>query len=214
MLARAASYDAGFAMVARPGALRANPRTPQLLDAIRAWETARTSGTFSRAQQLRLRNATHEFHLETTGDKTWRLSEYALVPPLTRERVERQPGEPTATSWPVTQDWDAQPLQFTLTVPGTKGSARTFRLQVDRLPVIHLPVALAAGESLVCDGSAACTVTTAAGTVRATITLPGALPITLPGAHTIMLDSERGGDDAPRMVLQLRGLRGVDAVTP
>ena len=49
MLARAASYDAGFAMVARPGALRANPRTPQLLDAIRAWETARTRGAFSTA---------------------------------------------------------------------------------------------------------------------------------------------------------------------
>lgn len=212
MLARAASYDAGFAMVARPGALRANPRTSQLLDAIRAWETARTSGAFSPAQQLRLRNAAHEFHLETTGDKAWRLSEFALAPLLTRERVERQPGEPTATSWQMTQDWDAQPLRFRLTVPGTKGSARTFRLQVDRMPVIQLPVSLAAGESLVCDGSAACKVTNAAGTVTATITLPVALPITSPGTHTITLDSERGGDDAPRVELQLRGLRGVDDV--
>ena len=212
MLARAASYDAGFAMVARPGALRANPRTPQLLDAIRAWETARTSGAFSTAQQLRLRNAAHEFHLETTGDRAWRLSEYALAPLLTRERVERQPGEPTASSWQVTQDWDAQLLQFRLTVPGTKGSARTFRLQVDRMPVIQLPVVLAAGESLVCNGSVACQVTSAAGAVTATITLPGALPITSPGTHTITLDSERGGDDAPRVELQLRGLRGVDEV--
>ena len=137
---------------------------------------------------------------------------YALAPLLTRERVERQPGEPTASSWQVTQDWDAQLLQFRLTVPGTKGSARTFRLQVDRMPVIQLPVVLAAGESLVCKGSVACQVTSAAGAVTATITLPGALPITSPGTHTITLDSERGGDDAPRVELQLRGLRGVDEV--
>ena len=212
MLARAASYNAGFAMVARPGALRANPRTPALLDAIRAWETARTSGAFSAAQQLRLRNAAREFHLATTGAGAWRLSEYGITAPLVRERVERQPGEPTATSWTMTQDWDAQRLQFRITVPGKVGSARTFLLQVDRTPGVLLPVTLAAGESLVCDGSATCTVMTAAGAVKTAVTPSVALPVTQPGAHTITLDTERGGGDAPKVVLQLRGVRAVDEV--
>ncbi|MCE9602554.1 MAG: hypothetical protein K8S21_10155, partial [Gemmatimonadetes bacterium] len=44
MLARAAGYQAGFAMVARPKALRTNALTPVLLDAIREWELARNSG--------------------------------------------------------------------------------------------------------------------------------------------------------------------------
>jgi hypothetical protein len=205
MLARAASYNAGFAMVARPGALRANPRTPALLDAIREWETARTSGAFSDAQQLRLRNATREFHLETLGAGTWRLTEHALSPPLVRERVERQPGEPTATSWQVAQDWDMQRLQFVITVPGKTGTARNFRLQVDRMPEIVLTVTLLAGESLVCDGSDACQVVSRAGITKATIRLATALPVTSRGTHTIALDSERGGDDAPRVELQLRG---------
>ena len=212
MLARAASYNAGFAMVARPGALRANPRTPALLDAIREWETARMSGAFSDAQQLRLRDATREFHLETISAGTWRLTEHALSPLLVRERVERQPGEPTVTSWQVAQDWDAQRLQFTIVVPGKIGSARNFRLQADRMPEIVLPVTLVAGERLVCDGSDTCQVVSAAGATKATIRLAIALPVTSPGTHTITLDSERGGDDARRVELQLRGLRATDEV--
>ncbi len=212
MLARAASYNAGFAMVARPGALRANPRTLALLDAIREWETARTSGAFSEAQQLRLRNAAREFHLETIGAGAWRLSEYGVTAPLVRERIERQPGEPTASSFQVTQDWDAQRLQFKITVPGKTGSARNFRLQVNRMPEVLLSVTLAAGESLVCDGSETCTVITAAGAVKTAVTPSVALPVTQPGAHTITLDTERGRDDAPKVVLQLRGIRAVDEV--
>jgi hypothetical protein len=199
-------------MVARPGALRANPRTPTLLDAIRAWETARTSGAFSEAQQVRLRDASHEFHLETIRAGVWRLSEYGVTAPLVRTRVERQPGEPTATSFQVTQDWDAQRLQFRITVSGKAGSAGSFRLQVDRLPETVLPVTLVAGESIVCNGSDACTVMTAAGSVKATVTPSVALPVTQPGAHTVTLDTERGGDDAPRVELQLRGLRATDEV--
>ena len=212
MLARAASYNAGFAMVARPGALRGNVRTPALLDAIREWEAARTSGAFSEAQQLRLRDATREFHLETISAGAWRLTEHALSPLLVRERIERQPGEPTATSWQVIQDWENQRLQFGITVPGTTGSARNFRLQVDRMPEIVLPVTLAAGERLVCDGSDTCQVITRAGTTKAAIRLATVLPVTSPGTHTITLNSERGGDDAPRVELQLRGLRATEEV--
>ncbi len=212
MLARAASYDAGFAMVARPGALRANPRTPALLDAIREWETARTSGAFSEAQQLRLRNAAREFHLETTGAGAWRLSEYGVTAPLVRERVERQPGEPTATTWAVTQEWDTQRLQFRITVPGNTGSARTFRLQVDRQPESVLRVTLLGGESLRCDTGDECAVLTAAGAARTFVRPTVALPVTQPGVHTITLDTERGGDDAPKVVLQLRGVRALDEV--
>ena len=75
MLARAAAYNAGFAMVARPGALRTNPRTPALLDAIREWETARTSGAFSAAQRARMKDTKSEFHLERAGVGVWTLTQ-------------------------------------------------------------------------------------------------------------------------------------------
>jgi hypothetical protein len=75
MLARAAGYDAGFAMVARPKALRTNPRTAALLDAIREWETARAARAYSPAQAQRLKDPKRAFHLEPLGAGEWRLHE-------------------------------------------------------------------------------------------------------------------------------------------
>ncbi len=77
MLARAAGYGAGFAMVARPKALRTNPQAGALLDAIREWETARTQHAFTAEQQARLRDPKREFHLETAGGGRWLLHEGA-----------------------------------------------------------------------------------------------------------------------------------------
>jgi hypothetical protein len=206
MLARAAAYNAGFAMVARPGALRANPRTPALLDAIREWERARASGAFSAKQQERLKDARREFHLDSVGTDAWRLTEHALSGVLVREAVERQPGEPTATTWQLQQEWEAQRAQFRLTVPGRKGSARSFRIRIDRTPEIVLPVVLSAGESLVCDGTDRCQALDVSGAVRSTVSLSSALPVIGAGPHTVTLDAERGGDDAPKVELQFRGL--------
>lgn len=212
MLARAAAYDAGFAMVARPGALRANPRTPQLLDAIREWEQARSSGAFSAAQRERMKDATTAFHLDTAGRDAWRLVEVRQSPLLVRERVERQPGEPTATAFRVQQDAAAQSLQFRIAVPGTTGVAQGLRLQVDRQPPIVIPGVLRAGEVLTSDGSTRLVVSSARGGVSRELTLAAPLPVVGPGAHTVTLDADRTGDDAPREELQLRWQAGTTEV--
>ncbi len=74
MLARSAGYNAGFAMVASPQALRKNPIAGQLLDAIREWETARNSGFFSKEQKEAMKDTKRNFHLEKHGAK-WKLTE-------------------------------------------------------------------------------------------------------------------------------------------
>ena len=81
MLARAAGYDAGFAMVARPKALRANALTPQLLDAIREWEAARAAHAFTDAEVTALRDPRRGFHLEKVRDGAWRLQETTPAKP-------------------------------------------------------------------------------------------------------------------------------------
>ena len=73
MLARAAGYDAGFAMVARTASLRGNPTTDILLDAIREWEEARLSMAFSEDQKERLKNPANTFHLEKIAAGEWNL---------------------------------------------------------------------------------------------------------------------------------------------
>ncbi len=212
MLARAAAYSAGFAMVARPAALRANPRTPQLLDAIREWERARTSGAFSAVQRERLKDATAAFHLDTAGRDAWTLTEYAQSPVFVRERVERQPGEPTTSTFQVQQSAAAQRLQFRITVPGARGTAQNLRLQVDRQPELVVAGIVRAGEIVSCDGTARVVVQEASGAVRRTIPLSTAPPMLAPGAHVVTLDADRTGDDPQRIELQLRWLASVQGI--
>lgn len=206
MLARAAGYSAGFAMVARPQALRANALTPVLLDAIREWEAARTSGAFDSAQQERLKDPKNEFHLEKTAPGAWSLAQYATSPLLVRTRVERQPGEPTATTWEVQQEWSEQRLQFRLNLVGKTATAKNFRLQVDRYAEVVIPVELQGGESLVVDGSQTIRVYDANGRPKTKVQLAALPPLVAAGTHTITLDSEFGGDEPPRLELQFKGL--------
>ena len=211
MLARAAGYSAGFAMVARPRALRANANSGVLLDAIREWEDARTSGAFSEAQRALLKDPANEFHLEKTSEGAWELSRMLLSPVFTRERVERQPGEPTSTTWRMEQTWAEQPLQFRLTVNGKSGAVRKIVLQVDRFAPIAIPGELAAGESVVYDGSAELRVYDSSGKPKARHTLTAAAPRLAAGLHDVVMDSEFVGDEPTTVQVQFKG-RGAGEV--
>jgi hypothetical protein len=212
MLARAAGYGAGFAMVARPNALRRNPLAPALLDAIREWELARTNRVFDSAQVARLKDPKNEFHLEKTGEGRWNLRQFVLSPSFTREHVERQPGEPTSTAWEYQQSWDAQRLQFRMEAVGKGGSARNFSIKVDQYATLELPVELAAGESVVCDGTETIQVYDKLGQPKARLRLAALPPTVEHGPHKITMDSAFSGDEPPRIELQFRGLGRVQAV--
>ena len=193
-------------MVARTPALRANARTPVLLDAIREWEAARTSGAFDSAQRERLKDPKNEFHLERTAPGAWTVAQYLVSPLFVRTKVERQPGEPTQTTWDVSQPWGEQRLQFRLSLAGKTATAKNFRLQIDRTVEVVIPVELQGGESLVCDGSTTIRVYDAGGRPKTTFTLAALPPMVAQGAHTVTLDSDFGGDEPPRIEVQFKGL--------
>jgi len=73
MLARAAGYNAGFGMATSLKALRKNPLTPELLDAIRDWEICRRDRAFPREMLNDLKDPTKEFHLEKVSAVVWNL---------------------------------------------------------------------------------------------------------------------------------------------
>jgi hypothetical protein len=208
MLARAAGHNAGFAMSTTLGELRRNPETDVLLDAIREWEAARRSGAFSPAQRERLKNPALEFHLETSSSGAWNLYPFHTTGPFRHERAARQPGEPTATAWTVTNPDEAQSLQFRVQVMGTAGAVSRLTLDLDGAAAFDLPVALKAGESLVCDGTTLVRVYDAKGRQTGTVTLKAAPPRLAPGQHTIAFDCAWAGDEAPRVEVTFK-TRGV-----
>lgn len=212
MLARAAGYNAGFAMVARPNALRNNPLTPQLLDAIREWETARTGNAFSIAQQEELKNPKNEFHLEKINKGKWNLYQYTLSPVFTREKFERQPGEPTHTTWTYQQESKEQPLQFRLNVSGKSGSISNIKMQVDNYAEIILAIELKAGESIVCDGTENLRIYNENGKPKGSYRLSNLPPVTSPATHTIIFDCSFNDGESPKVEMQFRGLGKMEMV--
>ncbi|MEO8480038.1 MAG: hypothetical protein ABI542_10455 [Gemmatimonadota bacterium] len=212
MLARAAGYGAGFAMVARPKALRANALTPILLDAIREWEAARTSGAFDSTQRERLKDSRNEFHLAPTAPGVWNLAQYLSSPTFVRTPVERQPGEPMETTWEVAQPWAEQRLQFRLSLIGAGATAKNFRMHVDRYTEVVIPVELLGGESLVSDGSATIRIYDADGRPKTTYLMDSPPPVVAAGTHIITLDSEFGGDAPPRVEVVFKGLGPVEPI--
>ncbi|MCC6244644.1 MAG: hypothetical protein IT353_17500 [Gemmatimonadaceae bacterium] len=205
MLARAAGYAAGFAMVARPRALRGNTNTPALLDAIREWEDARTTQAFTPGQRARLKDPANEFHLEKTADDAWNLYQFVLSPSFTREYVERQPGEPTTSRWRFEQSWPEQPVQFRVTLNGKSGSVRNLVMQIDRASPIVIPGAYNAGESLVIDGTTTVHVYDSLGKPKTRVQLPSSPPRVSPGPHEVLFDSQFSDAPSPTLTVQFKG---------
>ena len=88
LLARAAGFDAGFALatsLASTAQLVADPSsadtlerfgaTPAILQAIEQWETARLAGAFPALVKAALRDNSREFHLQPAGNGQWDLYE-------------------------------------------------------------------------------------------------------------------------------------------
>jgi hypothetical protein len=151
MMARAAGYKAGFALVARYASLKNNPQIDKLLELIRIWQEASRSGAFSPEQLARLKNPANDFHLEKAGT-AWKLF------PFSKNAFEHgkkllQPGQPSFSEWQFINNDPEQKLNFTLTFSGKEGSITNPWLEIDGYYKLEIPGTYDAGSSIVCDGS-------------------------------------------------------------
>jgi hypothetical protein len=153
MLARAAGYNAGFAMVLRVRDARNNPVRDTLLDAIREWETARMTGAFSPEQREHLKDPKNEFHLEKITDEEWKLYPIVLSAPLIHEQKLLQPGQPAYSEWSFINPGEDQPLQIILEWKDGTGKISNPVIIIDNYSEMIIPVILQAGERLFIDGT-------------------------------------------------------------
>jgi len=205
MLARAAGYNAGFAMVLRVRDAQKNPIRDELLDAIREWETARRMGAFSNAQRERLKIPKNEFHLEKVADQEWRLYPFYTSQPFTHAKKDLQPGEPTHSTWTFESLHESQQLQFTLEVRGQNGEIVNPVLTLDQFVELKLPLSLLANERLVMDGSTV-RVYDDKGKQRSSINLEK-VPMVSKGTHTIKFNTQYSDDEnSPEVVVIFKSM--------
>jgi len=198
MLARAAGYHAGFAMVLRVNDARKNPNRDELLDAIREWETARRTGAFSLEQRELLKDPKNEFHLERVNEREWLLFPFHVSQSHTHERRELQPGEPTYTTWNFINSDEAQPLQFTMEIKGKEGGIVDPVITLDQFAEIQLPVSLGPDERLVLDGTTA-RIYDPKGKQRSSLMLDN-VPVLSKGNHSIKFKTAYSTEESSILV--------------
>ena len=147
-----------------------------------------------------------QFHLEKISDGKWNFYEYALSPVLTHEKFQRQPGEPTHSTWTYVQESKEQPLQFRLHVSGKSGSINNIKMLVDNYAEINLPIELKAGESIVCDGTENIQIYDEQGKPKGNYHLTNMLPVTSKATHTIIFDCSFNDGESPKVEMQFKDL--------
>lgn len=147
LLARAAGFDAGFALSTSYKSLESNGHSEQILDKIRIWEKARMSGAFEEEKKDFLKDINKEFVLEEAGDNQWHLSEvYGKVYTLVNK--EKQPGEPHYHAIDFANNLREQPLQISITSVG-KGNISQLKLELNNFVHIEIPIDLKEGNIFV-----------------------------------------------------------------
>jgi hypothetical protein len=201
MMARAAGFHAGFALVATQKNLDDNPRTPQVLGLIKLWQEASSNRVFSSQQLVRLKDTDNDFHLERT-DTGWKLF------PFKKYRFEHlkqvlQPGQPTFSEWEFNNSDAPQCLAFALTVLGKEGMIRNPWVELGGYYKLDVPGDFIAGYSIVCDGEKL-KVYNEKGNFKKELPLSKAVPTLATGKNALKFDCEfpKGDDLKIRFIIK------------
>ena len=201
MLARAAGYNAGFALATSPRALHQNPHTAIILDAVREWEKARMGGAFSDEQRERMKDTLNEFHLQKVEEGVWDLFPFHISDDFIHAQVTRQPGEPVMAAWEVENIGEEQAMQVRLSVAGEEGGIANPTFEVDNFVTWTIPVTLTAGQSLVCEGSQTVRIFDNDGNQVEVVEADVGPPRLASGTSAIIFDCEFEGAVPPEVIV-------------
>ncbi len=201
MLARSAAFDAGYAFVTGYQALEKNGHSDEILALLGQWEEARMAGAFSAAQKLRMEDIANEFRLERVGDADWNL--YRIYSYKYRhEARERQPGEPTHSTFRIENQSDEQAMRFILTAVG--GTLSAIRMEMDNYREISLNTILQPGEILQYRGGNTATRYSSTWQILGEVVVDAGSLTVAPGAHSLQFDTTFSGADEASAKLEFR----------
>ncbi len=151
MLARAAGWNAGYALVVHPIAIGKNTDTDKVIEAIRTWEEAKHRKIFSESQLKLLKAGENDFSLYKINEDEFRLQYYQKLS-FTHENLVLQPGQPHYSEWEFDNTTGEQDLNFRLQAKGEQGEIEDIVLELDGAQSMSIPVSLKAGYSCIFDG--------------------------------------------------------------
>ncbi|RPE08692.1 hypothetical protein EGT74_16780 [Chitinophaga lutea] len=207
MLALGAGYDAGFALATSLQTLQRHGLKDEVLGLINTWEQARMQNIFSEAQKEQMRSLKHEFHLELTGNRAYKLTPVYNAYFRHAQQL-KQPGEPVFSTFRFNNPAPAQPLSFIITLaPGKESDPDvTFdqvSIAVNRQDALVLPVSLKRNQFLKCDGKSV-RLYSRQWQLLQTVELNKPLPVLANGDNEIVFDGKYSGENGADVKLEIR----------
>ncbi len=150
LLARAAGFNAGFALASSIENIENHGLSHLILNKIRQWEKVRLAGGFSPEQREKLKDISNEFTLNSVGQNQWELLPiYAALFQHTIQK--KQPGEPTYSAFDFENPYQEETLLFSVYLPENLGVSG-ITLEIDNYTTLELPVAVAPDHILSYEG--------------------------------------------------------------
>jgi hypothetical protein len=186
MLARAAGFNAGYALVVREDAL-ANPNMTGIINLINLWTEAQRQGLFNRQQKQWLKDPANEAHILKDEGKWYmqRFSKFEFV----YEAKTLQPGQPTSSVWKFENKQVVQSPQLVITANGDKGTIKNPVIEIDNAFRLGINITLLAGQSLVISNTNTAVIYDQKGRMVDHVALDSKIPDLTVGNHEISFDA-------------------------
>ncbi|PUZ23780.1 hypothetical protein DCM91_13350 [Chitinophaga costaii] len=201
MLARAAGFNAGYALVLRKEALN-NPQMEEIIHRINTWTAAQRSHLFTNAQQQWLRNPENDARL-ITSDSAVRLQEFSKFVFEYEARV-LQPGQPTLQSWDFQNIRSQQTPQVLVHALGEEGHIVHPVVGIDNTLSIHLPITLEAGQTLVINNTLNAGIYDRKGRLLREVPIHNALPALSAGRHQLSFDGTTDANSPVKLKIEIK----------
>jgi hypothetical protein len=201
MLSKAAGYNAGFGLVSKYVTFEKNGLTDEILEQINLWEHARMQQLFSSAQMELLRDVKNEFrlNLDDNGDlKFYNIKSFKL----SLLDKEKQPGEPTSSSFEIENPYKAQPLQFIICA--INADAADILFTMDNYKTIQIPGKLKKGEILKYNGAGKILKYSENWQKLEEMNIDQKSLQVIPGSHLVAVDCGFSGEDDGELKVELR----------
>ncbi len=201
LLARAAGFDAGFALVTSPGIVKINGSGEEIINAINQWEKARMGEVFNEEQKELMRSVSNEFHLDVVDDASWNLKR-VFSEKFSHSKKVRQPGEPVFSKFTFQNNGKKQPLQFIITAKGSE--VANISMEIDNHKQLDIPVSIQPGQSLKYSGADNMIIYDMAWQPIKEIKMKQDLMLIENGEHNLVFDCEVGKGDNAEVKVELR----------
>jgi hypothetical protein len=201
MLARAAGFNAGYALVVRQDAL-ANKNMPRIIAQINLWTEAQKKKMFNAAQIEWLKNPANEVRL-SKKENNYYLESFHKFSFEHKAKVV-QPGEPTTSNFTFSNNKEKQRPQITITAHGEDGTITNPVIEIDNAFRLEIPVTLKAGESLAMNEGNVASVYNSKGKFIKKIDLTNQLPVLETGTHSLSFEAGMDANASVKAVITVR----------